>query len=345
MAGFEMHRQKLRFCFEGRRHMSSLPHKVVQAGRFSLRYILRHPIRSLVISIFCLILVLTMSPSISYEPRDNPIYNAWTPLMPSCDESPAQVFNSKRIPKRPIDAMSGSQFAQATKELSDRKRQEAAIRELQRGNIPEFLRNLKPVHLEHKLPDGRIVRAIVWVTPDYLSIGSDEDFLRIPLTRPSAVTIASLFGFVLPTRKIVDAVAEQAEFRFKPQPLPPGRKMRSMEYYVRHNKMIEEQHQGRPNGELVAGHKKDVVLTNRLFGPERIAIYGWHRRNGQPIQGLSTIHGARYADYSHGIRLVYENVCIDGQIRSLYDVLEDPALAPVLSYEGLIAKIRKLMRW
>jgi len=121
--------------------------------------------------------------------------------------------------------------------------------------------------------------------------------------------------------------------------------MRSTEYYVRHNNLIETQRTGRPLGELVAGHKKDVVLTNRLLGPERIAIYGWHRKDGTPIQGLSTVHGARYADYSHGVRLVYEKVCIDGQLRSIYDVLEDPALAPVLSYEGLIPRIRKLMRW
>jgi len=183
------------------------------------------------------------------------------------------------------------------------------------------------------------------VTPDYLSIGSDEDFLRIPLTRPTAVTIAEEFGFVLPTRKIVDAVFEQADFRFKPQPLPPGRMMRSSEYYVRHNEMIEEQHRNRSLGELVAGNKKDVVLSNRLLGPERIAIYGWHRRKGEPIQPLSTVHGARYADYSHGVRLVYDKVCIDGELRSIYDVLLDPSLAPALSYEGLIPKIKRLMQW
>jgi hypothetical protein len=143
----------------------------------------------------------------------------------------------------------------------------------------------------------------------------------------------------------VDAVAKQADFRFKPQPLPPGKMMRSSEYYVRHNQMIEKQRKGRPLGELVAGDKKDVVLTNRLLGSERIAIYGWHRKNGKPIQGLSTVHGARYADYSHGVRLVYGEVCVDGKLRSIYDVLQDPKTAPVLSYEGLIPKIRRLMQW
>jgi len=200
--------------------------------------------------------------------------------------------------------------------------------------------------IEHQFgKKGEMIRATIWVTPDYLSIGSDEDFLRIPLTRPTAVMIADEFGSFLPTRKIVDAIVKQADFRFKPQPLPPGRMMRSSEYYIRHNAMIEEQRKGRPLGELLAGHKKDVVLSNRLLGPERIAIYGWHKKDGRPIQPLSTVHGARYADYSHGVRLVFDQICINGELYSIYDVLLDPKLAPVLSYEGLIPKIKRLMDW
>ena len=109
--------------------------------------------------------------------------------------------------------------------------------------------------------------------------------------------------------------------------------------------MIEESRKGRPLGELLAGHKKDIVLTNKLQGRERIAIYGWHRQDGQPIQGLSTVHAARYADYSHGLRLVYGQVCVNGKMKSFYEVLQDPQLAPVLSYEGPIPRIMSLMKW
>lgn len=267
------------------------------------------------------------------------------PLSPPCGDSLPHTFFASWLSARPENAVTGTQFAKKTSGATGRERQRAAMDELGRGNIPAFLRTLKPITLSHTLRSGREVRATVWVSPDYLSIGSDEDFLRIPLTRPSAVMVAKELGFVLPTRKIVDAISNQAGFKFSPQPLPPGKAMRSSEYYLRHNAMIEEQRQGRPLGELLAGHKKDVVLTNRLLGAERIAIYGWHRKDGSPIQGLSTIHEARYADYSHGVRLVYEIVCIDGEARSIYDVLEDQQLAPVLTYEGLIAKIRGLMKW
>jgi hypothetical protein len=74
-----------------------------------------------------------------------------------------------------------------------------------------------------------------------------------------------------------------------------------------------------------------------------VAIYGWHRRDGKPIQPLSTVHEASYADYSHGIRLVSTTVQINGTPRSIYDVLEDPDLAPLLTDEGMIAGARDLM--
>jgi hypothetical protein len=115
--------------------------------------------------------------------------------------------------------------------------------------------------------------------------------------------------------------------------------MRSTEYYQIHNEMIEKQSRahGVRLGTLVSGHKKDVVITNRLAKrPGQIAIYGWHRATGAPIQPLSTVHGAGYADYSHGIRLISETAIIDGKLRSMYDILQDSLLANVLSDEGAI---------
>jgi len=175
--------------------------------------------------------------------------------------------------------------------------------------------------------------------PDYLAIGSDKDFLRIPMNLETATAVVDRLGFMLPTRKIVDAIYQQSAFHFVPQPLPAGPQMRSTAYYLTHNEMIERQAQthGIPAGPLVSGHKKDVVITNLLSRIKgRIAIYGWHLPTGLPIQPLSTVHGACYADYSHGIRLVSATAIVDGQIRSVSDVLQDRSLAKVLSDEGPI---------
>ena len=78
---------------------------------------------------------------------------------------------------------------------------------------------------------------------------------------------------------------------------------------------------------LVSGHKKDIVLSNRLKRkPHRIAIYGWRSWNDRRIQPLSIVHGKRYVDYSHGVRLVSKNALVDNR------------LVPTSQIIGLISK-------
>ena len=248
-------------------------------------------------------------------------------------------------PPRPPDAISGSEFARRTAGMSGRKRQHAALAELRRGNIPEFLRNFAPVRLWYPGFERDTIEAVIWVTPDYLAIGSDEDFLRMPLDYPSAAAIAEAFGCILPTRKMVNAISEQSAFRFRPEWMLPGPMMRSSEYYLAHQRKIEAQREGLPLGELVSGHKKDIVLTHRLERkPGRIAIYGWHRRDGTPIQPLSTVHDQFYADYSHGVRLVHQDVWINRAPQSVLAVLQNPDLAGTLTYEGAFSRLLRLLR-
>jgi hypothetical protein len=250
----------------------------------------------------------------------------------------------RTIPARRRNAMSGSEFARQTANLSASERQAAALKELRQGNVPDFLRTLRPVEFSYIGPWGQQISATMWVMPDYLAIGSNEDFLRIPLTYPSATTIANEFGCILPTRKMVDAIYAQATHHLKPQPLPAGPQMGSNAYFLKHQQMIETQRANLPLGELIAGHKKDVVLTNLLNSrPSQIAIYGWHRKAGDPIQPLSTVHGANYADYSHGIRLISRTIWIDGKPRSIFEILQDAQLALLLSDEPLKNPL-KLMR-
>ena len=180
--------------------------------------------------------------------------------------------------------------------------------------------------------------------PDYLAIGSDEDYLRIPMGLPTALAVADAYHFSLPTRKMVDAIYHQSDFRLAPQPMKPGRAMTSTAYYLQHQQTIEGQRLGHPLDELLSGHKKDIILTKRLWTRQgKVAIYGWHQRSGQPIQPLSTVHGARYADYSHGVRLVSTHVLVNGKPMSIFDALDDPQLAPVLAYEGVIRDAERLM--
>ena len=258
------------------------------------------------------------------------------PAATRCDQAPISA-----IPSRSSQAPAGSEFAHQVESLSGLERDERIQSQLLAGNVPQFLRRLAPVTVTARDSDHP-VEITVCVLPDYLAVGSDSDFVFVPLGLEAALDIAERFGFDLPTAKLVDAIYQESAVKLPPVPLPAGNQMRSTDYVVHHSELISRQRNaiGASLGELTAGDKKDLVLTNRLWQiPGRVAIYGWHRSADQPIQPLSTVHGARYADYSHGVRLVSNIVYVNGVRRSMEDVLSEPGLAALLSSEGPLTRI------
>jgi hypothetical protein len=266
------------------------------------------------------------------------------PAASSTPVCPQGLTNS--IPPRPPGALSGSAFVERIQRVNGVQREAMIGNELMQGNLPTFLRHLKPVTLQGVTPAGQTVRITICVAPDYLAIGSDSDFIRIPMALETALSVTERYGFTLPTRKMVDAIYDQAEVKLPPQPMPANERMRSTSYYKTHNSRITEQayEAGATLGALLAGQKKDLVLSSKLeLTPGRVAIYGWHVTSGHPIQSLSLFHGADYADYSHGVRLVADVAYVDGAPRSIFAVLEDPQLAGVLNDEGPVASMDELV--
>ena len=251
-----------------------------------------------------------------------------------------------RIPARLSTAVPGSRLAPRLDGISDDAREALIKSELLSGNMPEFLRHLQPVSITMADPDGVKTNMTVCVMPDYLALGSDDDFVLMPMRLDTALAVAARFGFTLPTPKLVDAIYAQSAVHLSPQPLPAGPAMRTTAYYEHHNDIIRDQRaaSSMSKGALISGHKKDLVLTNRLWeNLERVAIYGWHRLDGKPIQPLSTVHGWHYADYSHGARLVSTEILVDGHPQSLYGALEDSHLASMLSGDGLMRDVLDLV--
>jgi hypothetical protein len=136
---------------------------------------------------------------------------------------------TKSIPQRAFQAPTGSQFAEYVSKMYPQQREQAILNQLFEGNLPGFLTKLVPVKLNYEQASGKALAAIIVVMPDYLAIGSDSDFLRIPMNFHTAIAIADRLGFVLPTRKIVDAIYDQSNYHYVPQPLPAGPQMRSTE--------------------------------------------------------------------------------------------------------------------
>ncbi|CAF2582603.1 unnamed protein product [Rotaria sp. Silwood2] len=201
------------------------------------------------------------------------------------------------------------------------------------GNVPEFMRNAISV----TVTAGNDT-LIYWVLPDVLSVGTNTDYLRTPLNPLTARKVADLFACVLPTRKMAHQIWQAATVKLSPSPngAPYDATMMSTDRMIFHNKKIQTALANKVPGELVAGHKKDVVISAGLLThPKNVAIVGWWYPSGQIIQPLNYVsHDHYYKDYSHGIRLVNRIVALNGQWYDIYDVLRNTALATLISDEG-----------
>ncbi len=213
------------------------------------------------------------------------------------------------------------------------ERDPIAEREILAGNIPPFLKKL--VRIKTSILDsssGKTITAEYWVTPDYLSIGNSNDWARIPLTPMTAQRIADSLNCFLPTRKMVNDIYQQATVKLEPVPLYAFRD--SSIIFWHHHLIIEGQRKGREG--LIAGIKKDVVISDKLTRDpkkDRVAIYGWHKLDGKPIQPLYTGHVNWYVDYSHGIRLVSRKIKVDRKWMDYTEVMKDPVLRRLLCDE------------
>ena len=258
------------------------------------------------------------------------------PTPPRAGANPCSSRLARAIPRRPSNAAGGAAVMAAIGNSSGPDRDAALVAQALGGNIPDNLRSLQPVSFAG-IVGGRQTQITLCVTPDYLAIGSNADHVRVPLGLPAALRVADGFDMMLPTTRMVDAIYAQADLRVSPAPMPPTSAMSSTDYFLRHDSTVDAQfaRAGARDGLLVAGHKKDVVIANRLSNaPGRVAIYGWHRANGNPIQPLSTVHGEYYADYSHGIRLVARTAYVDGRAVDLRALLTDGQYAGLLNTDG-----------
>ncbi len=244
------------------------------------------------------------------------------------------------LPPRPATGWSSADFIARIAKLPLAEREEEITAQVLAGNVPDFLRRLQPVTVKHLAHT-----ATFFVAPDYLAVGTDSDYFLTPLTPISAQRIAERLGCTLPTRKMTDDIYLAAQVKLEPQNFPPNPAMTSVAVFSDHNNLLRAQRLAQradqPFGKLTAGGKKDVVISATLpSAPGKVAIYGLQRLDGTPIQPLFTGHAQTWVDYSHGIRLVQQEMKVDGAPRKVADVLADAELAPLLSDEGVIVSPR-----
>jgi hypothetical protein len=241
------------------------------------------------------------------------------------------------LPARSAGTTSGSELVAQLRPLGLAAREAAIWREVEVGNVPAFLAKLVPVKIEATV-GGSARSAPFWCAPDYFGLGRDDDWFRMPVTPQLAQRFADLVGAVLPTRAMVDAIWRAGPVKLAPRPFSPdSHDILSVALFYAHHQHLEGQREGQPRQLLVAGIKKDVVSSALIESwPGRVVIYGWHRPDGTPIQPLSKVHGDVHVDYSHGLRLVAQDMEVDGVPTTVAEVLADPELHVLLSDEGPI---------
>lgn len=247
------------------------------------------------------------------------------------------------LPARATDAFSGRVVKAKIENLSVENREKEIFKQIMKGNMPEFLRDLVPISFSKTLGDS-VYHVSYYVLPDYLAVGSDSDYFLMPMTPILAQKIADSLKFTLPTKQMVDQIWSKASVKLSPSPIPPSPQMTTIPVIWDHNIAVKAQRSEKlpeePLGALVAGHKKDVIISNSIYGNSstRVVIYGWHYLIGNPIQPVYAGHGESYADYSHGIRLIQDSVLINNKTHRISEILTDPEMASLFSDEGVIDK-------
>lgn len=241
--------------------------------------------------------------------------------------------------------MCGSEFAKSIIDtnLTLELREKLIFDEIKKGNVPDFLRNLKEIKVTLSIADQNFT-IHYFVTPDYFSIGSDDDFFYIPMTPILAQKIADLTNCNLPTKMMVNEIYKAANIILEPTPIPPTKLMTTVPVFLAHTQLIKVQLipylKEHNSSSLTAGNKKDIIISNKIYGEKsaRVVIYGWHTLDGIPIQPLYNKHINTWADYSHGVRLVQKIVWINGKKTTVAKILADSKLSSLLSVEGVILK-------
>lgn len=227
----------------------------------------------------------------------------------------------------------GNEFYHKAFAMKWAARDSFAVKEILAGNVPGFLRNFSPVEVVVvDSATGKTIHGTYYVSPDYLSIGNDNDWARINITPQAAQRIADSFHCFLPTRKMVDDIYKAAPVKLEPVPMYAFRDSTPTMWH--HHLIVEGQRKGRKG--LIAGIQKDVVISGKISRdakPNRVAIYGWHKLDGKPIQPLYTGHINWWVDYSQGIRLVYRKIKVEGKWMDYTDVLKDARLQKLLCDE------------
>lgn len=248
---------------------------------------------------------------------------------------------------KPAATLAGSDFMRRADTTSFWVLEDLIVETVTVGQVPDALRHFRKITFTTPVVDSvEILRkkhkVEMWVLPDYVAIGTNDDFVRMPMGPLAAQRIADALDCTLPTPFLVDRIAEASEGHVDIFPFRPlGNRNSQPIVFQDSNNAINAQFKayGYEFGQFISGLKKDIVLTYKIMTlteyERNVAIYGWHHPDGRAQQPLFVRHGNFYVDYSHGVRLIYNKVKIDGVEYNIREILQSPELYRLLSDEPM----------
>jgi hypothetical protein len=248
------------------------------------------------------------------------------------------------------DASDQTAGAARTAELADRNFK--LFKRLTRdGAVPDFLRTFVGVAIAGSVSHVKY-EIVFYAAPDFLSVGSDFDWMRVPLSVPAEQWALDYHGCVHPTKPMARAIYAGT---------PKGQRidmlgswgqtsgsmggLTSTRAFVGYHDNVESRR--KPDhalGQLTSGLMKDVIIsTPSMMKLGRVMFWGGVPSTGTPFHGSGGDSGltvpdhmiAVHNEYAMGLRLCHKKLFVrkaggDWVEKSLADVLADPVEGEVL---------------
>jgi hypothetical protein len=198
-------------------------------------------------------------------------------------------------------------------------------------------------------------RLTIFVMPDALKLGG----VRIGAGAGLAQQIADALGAMLLTPKILDLMFAARAVTIPPELQYDATQMLTTHWFVKESARIDAALAAAGDGSgIIQTVGKPWMLTNLLNAhPGKACNYGWHvppgtvaanKWEGTPAYASQTLpgiyvlqqpsyaHALDEADYSEMVLLMHQTCTLDGESVPMSKVLTNPALASMVSQEGVL---------
>lgn len=238
------------------------------------------------------------------------------------------------FPERSVQ-FTGQDLAAMMVRLEGQAREDFILEQVRNGCVPDFMRIPSQIILSGA---GGVVGNLE-VCPDYLCLGTDDDYIYAQCSIVTAQKIADEIGAMLPTKKIVDEIWKQAAGKIDIVTQTPDKKMVTSPVFLKQSRDViaARAKLGLPLGSLQDGGFKNYILVAGLAArPGQTCIYGFHRKaSNRPVQDPNlSAHDRDYVDYSQCPRFIGLEMFVGDDLLLLADVLAHPLLHVLVTVEG-----------